>query len=211
MAKRVYKKKYLKRSGKSKNMYSRLKKLEAAIRKMSPEVKNFYRNDQTTVPDYTGAIYNLAAIPQSVGPQGRIGNRVHAIRYKAKLDFLLVPSPQGSQSIRCIVFRDVSNTQTLASQVLDFNGTVNAVNANYNDEERTRFKIVYDKAFNLSNFAGGKPDFRIHINKKLNFNIDYEDSSTTVNKNNLKMLLISDITPTASSFSVVHELMYTDS
>lgn len=184
--------------------------LKKKVKKSTPEVKNHYRVDQVTVPTNSGAIYNLAAIPQSVGPNGRIGNQVHAIRFKSKIDFLIANSPAANQTCRVILFRDLANTQTTVSQILDLAGTVNAPQSTFNDEERKRFRVLYDKRFRLCNFAGASPGRLISINKKLNFPIGFEDTTSTVFKNNLKLLIISDVGTTASSFSAVHELMYTD-
>lgn len=191
----------------------RVRKLERKVKKIvPPEVKRFVRSDQDVTPNYTGEIFNLSAIAQGTTDSERIGDQVHAAYLNWRSTFTLVDTPANEQNVRVIVFRDINNTITAVNQVLypSAVGTVGAVNAPYNQQQRGRFVVLYDKSFAMCNYAGGIPNRIVNFKKKLNFPIELNNTDTSIYKNSLKCLLITDIATSAMAHDFYSEILFTD-
>lgn len=191
----------------------RVSKLERKVKKIvPPEVKRFYRSDQDVSPNYTGEIFNLSAIAQGQTDSERIGDQVHAKYLHWRSTFTLTDSPANEQNVRIILFRDINNTITAVNQVLLASavGTVGAVNAPYNPQQHGRFVVLYDKTFPMSNYAGGIPNRVFKLNKKLNFIMEFDNTTTTSFKNAFKALIITDVATSAMAHQFFSEILYTD-
>jgi len=193
------------------NVISRVKKLEKKVKQIDPEVKHHYRTPEDIVfPNYSpGTLYNLTAIDQGFGPTQRIGNQVRAVSISVRYKIYVSPG-NNSQSCRVIFFIDNANTLTAANQILKNVGTVNAVNSPFNDEDKTNFKVLSDKTYPLVAFGGAPSGITARFYKKLNIPVHFEDTTSTVFKNMIKMLLISDVATSVCTFAAAYDFAYTD-
>lgn len=192
---------------------AKVNNIERKLSKINPpEVKRFVRSDQDTTPTYTGEIFNLSAIPQGETDAERVGDQVHCIGLNWRSAFTIVDTPAEQQNIRIVIFRDIANTITAPNQILLASavGTVGAPNAPYNQQQRDRFVVLYDKSFTFANYGGGVPTRMINFRKKLNFRMDFDNTTTTSFRNPLKVLIISDLATTVMAHDFYSEILYTD-
>lgn len=154
----------------------------------------------------TGGTLNI--IPQGVGESERVGRKVIAksimIRGKMRMDADSAAA-NASNIFRIIMYLDKQAngaTATVADILEDIH-----VQSHYNLENKSRFRILYDKTSSIRSMSGagnaiaddgityGENTAVIIFRKKLNFPIEYSDSLSTgdistIRSNNIGMLAI---------------------
>lgn len=178
-----------------KTAVGRLKRDVQKLKRMAghPEYKQYTATDAPVNVDYDGTVDNIFTPSQGDGSTDRDGDSCQLARLTMRGFFN--SSGDGFESFcRLIVFIDPENKSSSASDVLDsqFLGTNMAVHAPKDYQKRFNSKILYDRTFWVPDPAiiSRKPNFKITIpiNKKVMFN----SGGTTIYKNALKLLYVSD-------------------
>lgn len=161
----------------------------------------------TNPASVSGGIFQLNDIPVGTSDTTRIGDTIMIKKLYMSLNMHVADT---SNHFRVIVFVWKNNTVPLASEIMADSslGTAYAVNAPYNHDRRSLFKVLYDKTYGL---YADRPVVHFKKSIKLNLKVQYNAGSSTACSNAIWMLYISDsgavAHPTADSYT---RLEYTD-
>jgi len=175
-----------------KNLSRRITKLEK-----SPETK--YIDYVMSQPATTGGVAASLISHMDDGPDynERIGNKITAKR--VYLQYRLVFSTLTAWQLRIIVGWDKQangqtglqlftgtspTTQELSSALLDDRAGMVSINAPYNQNTKDRYKVLYDRTFNINPDSAALPDdYVVNIRKMINLNnavVMYSAGTSTI-------------------------------
>lgn len=223
-------KKALKRYNQKKRIQGKINTIMKRLTAMKPEVKWAEYQDAAATADYNGKIVTFStALAQGLGDfNARIGDQITMKGLRLRL----TPNTYSynfAVAYRIVIFQLLKDPDGAISQVSIPNllmhstqmGTVFAPVAPYDHDNRSSFKVWYDKSFTfapqtLTSTNVNPGQTRIHkINIKFpegsKFSkVTYYNAGTTTTKNELFMLVLTDSSATVS-FPYLAHLYYTDS
>ncbi len=158
----------------------------------------------------TGDIRSLALMSQGNLVSQRQGDSIAPFFLKVRLSWAGVAA-STIDVYRTIIFRDmrqVVSTVPTVSQVLSSNSPL----SQFNVINRTRFKILFDRTFTIHNDVGILPVFVAIMNIKLRLSMSFSGAATTsIKKNGLFMLNISNVGANEPTVTFGSRLLYNDS
>lgn len=140
--------------------------------------------------DYGGVVVSLSDVPAGTTDLTRVGDSlsIRSIRVMGK-----ILSADTTNTYRIIVFQWLDDQTPTPANVLSsvYVGTVNGVNSPYYHDQRKKFRVLWDKRFNVDNVSHAQQLFDTkHLfpsTKKISFN-----AGGTTGNAKIYMLLISD-------------------
>lgn len=147
-----------------------------------------------TVPTWNGVIVNLFAPAQGTADNQRLGDKVGIERISFRMNGGM--SAGGANQVRVMIIRDKTNSiGTTVNRVLDNAAlaTANAAQGPLEEDYRKNFEVHYDRTFMLD--AVTNYQFQLKFNKtfKKPKTVIFDTNTTTVNKGQFKLLIISDL------------------
>lgn len=165
------------------------------VRRLKPEMKQ-----DTTVhnitPTYSGSLVSLmnGGITQGTSDSSqRIGDSIRLIDYQG-LFHVGNTSTTAAATGRIIVLLDYANDQIAANDILHTVSNSAAPDAMYTfDNYGKKWKLLADKRFSVAaNDSGSAAVLSIYHKFKTAYQTRFDAASSTVNKNEIKILFISD-------------------
>ncbi len=89
-------------------------------------------------------------------------------------------------------FTPSTSVSTTVGGVLENAGTLSEPNSPFERNNRSHFTVLHDKMYYVNGGDSGPTGFNIHIKKRLNHVIEYDESSTATEKGQLWMLLFTN-------------------
>lgn len=223
----VRKKSHRRKSMRPKTEKGKVMKLASDVSRLKKQLvqevekKNLYLNFPITQIDWNGSITTPLNVPtQGADTDARIGRSITCsgidFRYRVGCN-TNAPLAYGN-AIRVIVVldRDASLTATsdlLYDGVAGFTvGTTRAPLSFYNRNNRSQFKILYDK---IHDFDNGEGDLQAYefVKIKTNHKTTFVDNGNVVSENALRVFVISDVAPAGTTRPTLEFAMsyyYTD-
>jgi len=217
----TFKRKYKTRTKRA-TVAKSIRKLQVAIRRVSPELKYIDRNVHL-FPTYNSvtAYSFLSFIVLGQGQGERVGAKINPISVSGRGHVMYNPNYVGdNQSLRVILFRarndngatfQTSSSTGNATGLLsnDEVGNPAQLHAHYNWNNRRQFRILYDKTFTFT--VGGRQARTFNWHFKLKGQTTYIDAgSSSIKNNGLYMVLVSDVGADGPSFNWDPRVTYTD-
>jgi len=139
------------------------------------EEMKFFRAGLNTTTSNVPVVSSLSNISQGDGSEERIGNVITPIEMKLRLDLIIADS---TNIIRFVIFRwnDSDTTAPVAGDIFaaGLSGGVDT-SSFYNDENKDRYRIMYDRTFVGSNTADSIRQFTtktIKLSKQIRYTSD---------------------------------------
>lgn len=144
-------------------------------------------------PNWTGSLTNFINIAQGDTDVSRTGDKISIERIEARFNGGMTAA--GSNQVRLMLIRDKGNSITSVGQVLDSTAlnTVNAAQGPYEEDTRENFEVLMDRTFMLDNVTNYQFQTRYSKTYRKGKPVLFNNNSTTVNKGQIKLLLISDL------------------
>lgn len=188
-------KKYKRRRGKKTTRAVAYRALRTAKRlQRAQEIKHWDTSiDQPNI-GWTGAdLGSLNIPPQGTGDEDRIGDQIFCKTLWLRHSVLRVDSTV-TDFVRVIIIQDYRSTISNLGQVLQSNlNNANAIYSQYVFDKRKDYKVLWDKIVNISPGYRSAAYFTTKI--KLNFKTQYNDGTTAIEKNRIKLFVLSDTDP----------------
>jgi len=175
-------------------------KLQSQVRKISKtlkqnvEVKNNDSSFPNTAIDWNGLLTTPIFAP-TVGDTRSTRTGAQVSITGGEIRYRVSSSAVAAASIRVLLVIDKEGTGTALSEYFDTAGvfgTPTAPLAFFDRDRRANFKVVYDKLHEFDYQTGNLQQYaKIKIPK---MQVQFDDASTTVRKNALRVILVSDIT-----------------
>lgn len=173
---------------------------------LNVEYKNHDVNISTP-PSSGGYVSSLCNVPQGDGGEARDGRSVKCTSIQLRAGYALNGAASAT-SVRTILVVDMQNqgTDPNVTDILDTASTVSNLNiASFPG----RFKVIYDRTSTISVTGAQRTEFKHY--KKLNFHLKFEGAAgSTVTKNPLYLLLISNEATNTPSVNVHTRLRFLD-
>lgn len=175
--------------------------------------KNYFDTSQTgQAQSFSGTIYPLSQIPQGDDVGNRAGNSVLARSLYIKADISgNTGTVSGSTILRMMIVSDTENTGSTptVSDILQTTGTALVVDSPLNVDHIARYNVLLDKTFALNNSGQIRLQYKKYI--KLYKHLKYTGpNGTDVYKNNLYMLVCSDVNANDPSITFYSRLGFYD-
>lgn len=176
-----------------------------ALRKIE-EVK-WIEFSATEAVDYAGtAHHDITAIAQGSTVNTRVGDRM---RFKSAHITMTVIPGDAVNVFRCIVYQWhplSTGAAPVPSSVLTHTSDAYAAISPYTVNNENDYSILYDKTWNLNAYDMAQKTINIWIKsgKFLKRDIHYQTGSSTVHKNGIYLLLISDSSAAAHPQAIWH-------
>lgn len=155
-------------------------------------------------PDWNGSVFTIAAIAQGLNDNQRVGDSL-------KLQKLTLRNTMARGAADCflrvMILRDDQNKVAAVSDVLAQSGNIYGVISPKNYDKRFQTKILYDRVFILDS---SDPIKIMDVVLDLNWHIQFNNATTTVNTGDLKMLLISNQSANIPSIGTTTRITFTD-
>lgn len=189
----------------------KLKKLEKALKGLTPELK--YKDyAHNAVVDYNGTIFDISStISQGNSDTTRIGDSLVIKGFKC-IGHGGATAAVNSV-IRILFVLDKHGTITAVNEVLKSPGSFAAVDSQYvfdAIDKRSEAIVLADKRFTIggngTSRANGLVDFNVRL--KYPAKSDYLAGTTSCSKNSLLMILITDQAPTSTCQVVANTRLY---
>lgn len=179
---------------------NKVRKLQTQVRKISKtlkqnvEVKNNDSSFPNTAIDWNGLITTPIFAP-TVGDTRATRTGAQVTVTGGQIKYRVSSSTLSAGSIRVLLVLDKEGAGTALTDY--FNtvgvfGTPTAPLAFFDRDRRAQFKVLYDKLHEFDYATGNLQQYdKIKIPK---FQVQFDDASTTIRKNALRVILVSDIT-----------------
>jgi len=162
------------------------------------EIKDTPSTQAATTVDYNGTIFNLWNLAQGDAHNERVGDSItiNGVDFRFRVGGT---TASALGVIRVIMFIDKEGTAvTTAAEVLATTGSQLAPLSFYNREYRARYKVLYDRAFTSDDIQDEQDLVRFVYKKP--FKVVFAPAVTTIRKNAVKLLVISNQTGAPSPF-----------
>lgn len=184
-----------------KTLKGKVARLESKVKNLVKDVDKIEAKNQdaaiaATTFNWTGTLSNLVNIGQGVGVGQRNGDEIQW----AGVDFryhVYQTNASIVTMVRVILLMDFNNQLTNTSDFLSSTGGALACMSLFNRQNRAKFKVLYDKTHVLDQYDTAQS--YVHVNipaKKLKGTTEFQTGTSTVSKNMLKILYISNISVT---------------
>lgn len=208
--------------GKSRKSRAKPKTLKGKVARLESKVKNLVKDVDAieaknqdaaiaaTTFNWTGTLSSLVNIGQGSGVGQRNGDEIQW----AGVDFryhLYQSTTNIITMARVILLIDFQNQLTATSDLLSNTGGALACMSMFNRQNRARFKVLYDKTHVLDQYDTAQT--YVHVNipaKKLKGTTEFQTNTSTVTKNMLKILYISNINATLPTIEYNIRLYFKD-
>lgn len=193
----------------------KLKEIQRQIRGLAPELK--YKDYQhNAVVSYNGTLYDISeTVAQGTTDSDRVGDQ---LMIKGVRLFGHAGATSSANSVlRVIVFIDKADKCTSVSDVLPSAGSLAAVDSQYRHDyfdKRSVGVILADKRLTIGGNATDRQNGLFDMNIKLKYpaQCTFQSGTTTVVRNHLKVILITDQAPTSTLQVVAYfRMFFTDS
>lgn len=221
---------YLKRSKRTKITRPTRTSTRAALSNILRNEVKTLGSSFSTQPDSSGFKFNFIPFPaRGATSYERIGNKIHITRITANMDVApLFPGANESHPclVRLVLVHDrfARGLTPNAADIFDANAALNALSPYRRDNLGTRFNILWDKSFwkgsctlTVTNcpIENGVPALRsLHINKKVNIPVTFNDSATgsiiDVQEGALWLLAYGTTSGNHTGIACSFQLTYTD-
>lgn len=208
------------------------KYVEKKLKKAAEMKQVEYSNGAVTISNISGTRYllnnvDVAGNKLSTGalPNQRIGSKIKIYGFDVRADIrILNLATSKFESVRAIVImeKQPEGIPFASAELFISTGTGVTIQSGYNEKHKHRFKILYDKTYNLNDFSpnvagtGCKKDIVIHKRYKRPFNCTfYSDPTGILNGTSaleqcaIYFFLISQGSNTQAE-QVVYNIVYTD-
>lgn len=171
------------------------------------EYKYFDSAASLAVQTWNGGLSSLCLPAQGVGALQRTGDSIKMKTLTLRYAWERNPLGINNEVCRIVIFIDKENSITLGSQYFTAIGTVNAPFQSKNPDNKYDTKVLYDKLHYVDTYRPVTvKSLVINIDEHCHFNI----GTTTVDKNALKMLLISQTATNGPQFTYNSRVSYVD-
>lgn len=157
--------------------------------------------------NWTGTLISLCEPPQGVGDfDARIGDKIKMQRLTMRGHFAY----SALNSVcRVIIFMDKEDSVGATGDLILDAGTIAVVDAPKVYDKRFKTKILYDKRFPV---YADKPFHFLRCNIPLNKVTIFNNGSTAINNNMLKMLIVCDAASSVNNpaYTLTTRVTYTD-
>jgi len=180
--------------------------------KQNVEVKNNDSSFPNTAIDWNGLLTTPIFAP-TVGDTRSTRTGAQVSITGGEIRYRVSSSAVAAASIRVLLVIDKEGTGTALSEYFDTAGvfgTPTAPLAFFDRDRRANFKVVYDKLHEFDYQTGNLQQYaKIKIPK---MQVQFDDASTTVRKNALRVILVSDITTAGNrpAFESEARIYFTD-
>jgi len=161
------------------------------------EIKFFDKLYNIGVDNSDSTPFVICNPTQGTTDSQRIGDKIKALTFRS----ITTVKRNGSNAtgIRMILINDKSNTISNLSGVLSPStiGGVNVINSDYNVDNRREYQVLLDVFWNIS--ADFKEDNRKRLIRKLNKIVSFQAGGATIDTNELKFFVCSDIASGAAA------------
>ncbi len=156
--------------------------------------------------DFNGSLATLNTIAQGTTDTTRVGDSL----LMKNLTFRIRCSAQITTWFRFIVFIDKQNQILTVADYLQQIGSAFAVNSPKNHDKRFLSRVLLDKTYAIS--INGKQNYESNGFVKIDKHVQFQAGSTTINNNEIKLLVISSDAPAANnpSFVMYYRISYID-
>lgn len=179
------------------------------MRMLNIEMKQYPAAIASTAFGWTGVNFQLDGLSQGVGDQQRTGDSIKCMHLNLRLTIRQAAAATIPTVVRVMVVRSVDEPVS----TLDLNAydtTASAVNGACNWDQRKQYHTLYDETFVCFFYYAMLGVVQLHISKKLNSHIQFENGATTVEKGALQLVLWSDDNTNKPTVIGVSELHYVD-
>jgi len=195
---RTYRKKYYKKKKSNYNSYANtaIKALRVANQVRQLVNTEFHYHDTSTTQspvDYNGDVGSLMDIPQGDGDDERQGDsiRMKNLTMQGMVEYDAAGS-LDNQVVTIMILLDKQNKVSLAADVLEASYIATGI-APFAPKDRDKMYQTKMLAKRTVSVNADKPLSRFKINlSNINFHTQYENETTTINTNDLKLLIISN-------------------
>lgn len=143
---------------------------------------------QANISD-VGAVFELSEFAQGTTDITRIGDDalLTSFTMRGRIESI---GTESASTVRFIVYIDKTGVNVTAPlSVVQQVTTVNAVGAAYNADFRAQFVVLTDRTLFVDQYNSVRP---FHFFGRINKMIVFNNATATINKNSLKMLVISN-------------------
>jgi len=175
------------------------------------EVKSYDGVTGTTPANWSGLISTGLCLPQQGDAYTmRIGDKITVtgmdLRYAVQPGVTNV-----NQAIRVIILVSRENTTSAVSDVLEssYLGTVHAPYAFFNRHKRQDFRILHDQTHEFDLNSGNMQQW-IRKKIKVRFPIVFDAGAQTVQQNQLRYIVVSNVAASAPTIQFASRTYYTD-
>lgn len=173
--------------------------------RQNAETKFNDQSDSSTV-SYLGYLYQLTVnMTQGDSQSTRDGSRLKIVALKLKYEVLGgALASDFRQNIRILVVRGhaESTTPLTVNDVIEYDGTGNAVLSPYTFNNNKKYSIIYDKTHTVaagwsvigdaSTVPGYRPSYMVKKTFKLNIRTEYNGATTQIMDGGLYVIAISE-------------------
>lgn len=164
-----------------------------------------------TAMTWNGTIVNLFAPAQGSSDNQRLGDKVAVERVYFRINGGMTGA--GANQVRVMIIRDKTNSiGTTVNRVLDNAalGTANAAQAPYEEDFRKNYEVYYDKTFMVDNVTHYQFQAKFGKTFKKPKPGLFDTNTTTMNKGQWKLLLISDQLAPNAAVDYYSRIWYSD-
>jgi len=170
--------------------YKKVRKLEKNI-----EIKYQDYEINTSVTSDGLMQFLMSQITKGVNENERIGDHIYAKSLLLRFNFNQV-SALGTVLYRIILIQDKDNSVSTVNQVLATTTSADhemQVIRHYNKDSRQDFRVLFDRTFRVSQNTSQNKMWKKYV--KLNFDVKYLQSSFSLDKNEIALLMITNVNP----------------
>lgn len=185
-----------------------------------PELKYHPYSTSANGVDSTGTIVGILSISQGNSDTTRVGDQLRVIGIHMNyfvedvttLDYTSAAFDNHVSHFRVILYRDKSDTINTVGNYLQNSGTLTSFLSSKDHDKRHEAVKIYDKIHSLNVFSPQKHMRKFIRLGKNGILVSYQGGGTTINTNNIKLLLITDrTTATNLNFHPNMKIFYLDS
>lgn len=182
---------------------------EEVKRFLNVEEKQFLTSIAASTFGYTGALVDIDSIVQGVADNQRTGDSVKVLHLDLRYTVRQSVNATLPTVARVMLVQAVDEDVT-ALDVNAYDASVYAVNGMKNWDTRKQYRVLYDHTGYIWYYSSPHGVISKHVRIRMNSHIQFQHSTTTVEKGALQLILWSDDDTNKPSFTGVAELVYVD-
>lgn len=163
--------------------------------------------DSYATLSYSGVITDLSAIAQGTAETNRVGSKLQP-QYMDIRGYINGETSSGL--VRYVVFRWDDDSTPTAANILKYTGDHKATSSPYLIDNRSKYKVYYDKVFAVSNNGTEMVNIQKHIKLPKTKHIDYTGSATSGIHKIWALAITDRVLASSPTILVVSELRFTD-